>query len=35
LKQRFTDMHHELLRDTAAISAQAVLDVISANPVRR
>lgn len=31
LKQRFTDMHHALLRDTASISAQAVLDVIAAS----
>jgi lipid-A-disaccharide synthase len=31
LKQRFTDMHHSLLRNTAAVSAQAVLDVIAAN----
>jgi lipid-A-disaccharide synthase len=29
LKQRFTDMHHSLLRDTAQISAQAVLDLIA------
>lgn len=29
LKQRFTDMHHALLRDTSTISAQAVLDVIA------
>lgn len=29
LKQRFTDMHHTLLRDTANVSAQAVLNVIS------
>ena len=29
LKQRFTDMHHALLRDTAQASAQAVLDVIA------
>lgn len=28
LRQRFTDMHHSLLRDTAQISAQAVLDLI-------
>lgn len=28
LKQRFTDMHHALLRDTASISAQAVLNLI-------
>jgi lipid-A-disaccharide synthase len=28
LLQRFTDMHHALLRNTAAESAQAVLDVI-------
>ncbi len=31
LKQRFTDMHHALLRDTAALSSQAVLDVIAAH----
>ncbi|WP_295760759.1 lipid-A-disaccharide synthase [Undibacterium sp.] len=31
LKQRFTDMHHALLRDTASISAQAVLNVIAAS----
>jgi lipid-A-disaccharide synthase len=31
LKQRFTDMHHSLLRDTANLSAQAVLDVIQAH----
>jgi lipid-A-disaccharide synthase len=29
LKDRFTAMHHSLLRDTANISAQAVLDVIA------
>lgn len=29
LKDRFTEMHHSLLRDTANISAQAVLDVIA------
>ena len=29
LKQRFTDMHHVLLRDTSTISAQAVLNVIA------
>jgi lipid-A-disaccharide synthase len=29
LRQRFTDMHHLLLRDTAQVSAQAVLDVIA------
>jgi len=28
LKQRFTDMHQDLLRDTAGISAQAVLNLI-------
>jgi lipid-A-disaccharide synthase len=32
LLQRFTDMHHALLRNTAAASAQAVLDIIAANP---
>ena len=31
LKQRFTDMHHTLLRDTASLSAQAVMDVIAAH----
>ncbi|MFZ6874520.1 lipid-A-disaccharide synthase [Undibacterium sp. Di27W] len=30
LKQRFVDMHHSLLRDTANVSAQAVLQLISA-----
>lgn len=30
LKQRFIDMHHSLLRDTANVSAQAVLQLISA-----
>lgn len=29
LQQRFIDMHHSLLRDTASLSSQAVLDVIS------
>jgi len=29
LKQRFTDMHHSLLRDSANVSAQAVLELIS------
>ncbi|MFZ6772553.1 lipid-A-disaccharide synthase [Undibacterium sp. SXout7W] len=29
LKDRFTQMHHTLLRDTANISAQAVMDVIA------
>lgn len=29
LAQRFTEMHHALLRDTAQASAQAVLDVIA------
>nr|WP_262836483.1 lipid-A-disaccharide synthase [Undibacterium sp. Jales W-56] len=29
LKQRFTDMHHTLLRDTAELSANAVLDLIA------
>ncbi|WP_395824037.1 lipid-A-disaccharide synthase [Collimonas sp.] len=28
LRQRFTDMHHSLLRDTAGESAQAVLNII-------
>lgn len=31
LRQRFTDMHHSLLRDTANESAQAVLQVIAQN----
>lgn len=31
LRQRFTDMHHALLRDTANESAQAVLQVIEQN----
>ncbi|MFZ6722926.1 lipid-A-disaccharide synthase [Undibacterium sp. Ji49W] len=31
LKQRFVDMHHSLLRDTANVSAQAVLQLISAS----
>jgi lipid-A-disaccharide synthase len=35
LKQRFTDMHHELLRDTAKVSAQAVLDVIAQHKAMR
>jgi lipid-A-disaccharide synthase len=30
LKQRFVDMHHSLSRDTANVSAQAVLQIISA-----
>lgn len=30
LRQRFLDMHHSLLRDSASLSAQAVLDVIHA-----
>jgi lipid-A-disaccharide synthase len=29
LQQRFIDMHHRLLRDTASLSSQAVLDVIT------
>jgi lipid-A-disaccharide synthase len=28
LQQRFTDMHHTLLRDTARLSAQAVLELV-------
>ncbi|MDP5007798.1 MAG: lipid-A-disaccharide synthase, partial [Glaciimonas sp.] len=32
LKQRFTDMHHSLLRDTANESAQAVLKIIQQHP---
>ena len=31
LRQRFTDMHHTLLRDTAQLASQAVLDVIAAH----
>lgn len=31
LKQRFTEMHHALLRDTATVSAQAVLDLIASH----
>jgi lipid-A-disaccharide synthase len=31
LTQRFTEMHHALLRDTARVSAQAVLDMIASN----
>ncbi|RYE81116.1 MAG: lipid-A-disaccharide synthase, partial [Oxalobacteraceae bacterium] len=34
LVQRFVDMHHTLLRDTARLSAQAVLDLIAANQGR-
>jgi lipid-A-disaccharide synthase len=34
LKQRFTDMHHSLLRDTARESAQAVLTLIDQSKVR-
>lgn len=34
LAQRFTDMHHSLLRDTARESAQAVLDLIGAGAAR-
>ena len=29
LAQRFIEMHHSLLRDTARLSAQAVLDMIA------
>jgi lipid-A-disaccharide synthase len=29
LRQRFTDMHHSLLRDTASVSAQAVLELLA------
>jgi len=32
LQQRFTDMHHSLLRDTARESAQAVLNLIGKHP---
>jgi len=34
LRQRFTEMHHALLRDTARESAQAVLNVIASNRSR-
>ena len=34
LTQRFTEMHHALLRDTARLSAQAVLDMIAARQGR-
>ncbi len=34
LRQRFTDMHHTLLRDTAQIASQAVLDVIAAHKAK-
>ncbi|MGZ3158434.1 MAG: lipid-A-disaccharide synthase [Burkholderiaceae bacterium] len=34
LKQRFTDMHHSLLRDTANESAQAVLTLIDQSKAR-
>jgi lipid-A-disaccharide synthase len=33
LQQRFTDMHHALLRDTAKESAQAVMNLLSASAV--
>ncbi|MDO8299256.1 lipid-A-disaccharide synthase [Lacisediminimonas sp.] len=33
LQDRFTMMHHDLLRNTASLSAQAVLDVMAAHPV--
>jgi lipid-A-disaccharide synthase len=32
LQNRFTDMHHALLRDTAKESAQAVMNLINASP---
>jgi len=32
LKRRFTEMHHTLLRDTAAESARAVLELIAQSP---
>jgi lipid-A-disaccharide synthase len=35
LTQRFTEMHHALLRNTAKVSAQAVMDVIAAHKVNR
>ena len=31
LRQRFTDMHHSLLRDTASVSAQAVMELIASS----
>ena len=34
LVQRFVEMHHALLRDTARLGAQAVLDLIAANQGR-
>jgi lipid-A-disaccharide synthase len=34
LAQRFTEMHHTLLRDTARASAQAVLDLIDASAAK-
>jgi lipid-A-disaccharide synthase len=34
LRQRFTEMHHALLRDTARLSAQAVLEMISSHQGR-
>jgi lipid-A-disaccharide synthase len=34
LHRRFTEMHHTLLRDTAAESARAVLDLIAQSPRR-
>jgi lipid-A-disaccharide synthase len=34
LRQRFTDMHHSLLRDTANESAQAVCQVLARRPKR-
>ena len=33
LQDRFTMMHHDLQRNTASLSAQAVLDVMAAHPV--
>ncbi len=33
LRQRFTDMHHALLRDTAKESAQAVMNLLNASAV--
>ena len=32
LQRRFTEMHHTLLRDTAAESARAVLELIAQSP---
>ena len=34
LRQRFTDMHHSLLRDTANVSAQAVCTLLERQRAR-